>query len=49
MDLIITLRKEVETEEIAENIYNLVKTRMEDYPDVQINAHTSKRLTENPN
>ena len=49
MDLIITLRKEVETEEIAETIYNLVKTRMEDYPDVTITAHTSKRLTENPN
>jgi len=49
MDLIITLRKEVADEEQAEIIYDLVKTRLADYPDVIITGHTSKRLTENPN
>jgi len=44
MELVVTLRKEIETEEQAETLFNLVKTRLEDYPDIKINGHTSKRL-----
>jgi len=48
MDLVITLRKEVPDEQTAEQILTIVKSRLEDYPDVVVAAHTSKRLTDNP-
>ena len=48
MQLVITLRKEVDTEQTAQTLLDLVRERLEDHPDVEINAHTSKRLTEIP-
>ncbi|GAI35777.1 unnamed protein product [marine sediment metagenome] len=44
MYLIITLRKEVPDRETGRVIYELVKERMADRPEVQINGHVSNHF-----
>jgi len=44
MYLIITLRKEVPDRETGKAIYDLVKQRMEDRPDVKIGGHVSNHF-----
>jgi len=44
MYLIITLRKEVPDREAARAIYDVVKTRLEDRPDIQIQGHCSNHF-----
>lgn len=44
MFLTIVLRKEVETAEQGQTIANLVKTRLEDRPEVSITASVSENL-----
>lgn len=44
MHVIITLRKEVPDRDSARTIYDLVKTRMTDRPDVTVTGHTSNHF-----
>ena len=44
MYLIITLRREVPDRDTARQIYDLVKTKMEDRPDVEISGHASNHF-----
>ncbi len=44
MYLIITLRKEVPDRDTARQIYDLVKTRMADRPDVEVQGHASNHF-----
>ncbi len=44
MYLIITLRKEVPDRETGRTIYDLVKERMSDRPDVEIKGHVSNHF-----
>lgn len=44
MYLIITLRREVPDRETARAIYDLVKTRLADRPDVEISGHASNHF-----
>lgn len=44
MFVIITLRKEVEDRETARAIYDLVKARMTDRPDVTVTGHASNHF-----
>lgn len=44
MYLIITLRKEVPDRDTGKAIYDLVKERMADKPDVQVNGHVSNHF-----
>ncbi len=44
MYLIITLRKEVPDREAGRAIYDLVKERLEDRPDVEIRGHVSNHF-----
>lgn len=44
MFVIITLRKEVPDRDTARAIYDLVKTRMEDRPDVIVTGHASNHF-----
>jgi len=44
MYLIVTLRKEVPDRETGKAIYDLVKQRMEDRPDVTITGHVSNHF-----
>jgi len=44
MYLVITLRKEVPDREAAKTIYDLVKQRMQDRPDVTITGHVSNHF-----
>jgi len=44
MYLIITLRKEVPDRDTGKAIYDLVKQRMEDHPDVEVNGHISNHF-----
>ena len=46
MRLIITLRKEVEDRDEGEFIYNLVKDRLNDRPDVEISGHVTNHFIE---
>ena len=41
---IITIRKPVETREEARAIYDMVKTKMEDRPDVTVSGHFSNHF-----
>ena len=41
MYVVITLRKEVPDRETGRAIYDLVKSRLEDRPDVEINGHVT--------
>ena len=42
--LTIVLRKEVDTQEQAQQIYNTVKTKLLDYPDVSISGQTNTKI-----
>lgn len=44
MMLTITLRKSVEDQLEADNLYELVKTRIEDHPEVSLTGHTSNHF-----
>jgi len=44
MYVIITLKKEVPDRDTARAIYDLVKTRLADRPDVEINGHASNHF-----
>ncbi len=44
MDLVITLRKEVEDREEGRQIFELVKERLKDREDIQIRGHVTNRL-----
>jgi len=44
MQLTITIRKEVDETIEAENIFNLVKERLNDRNDVKLSAHVSQTL-----
>jgi len=50
MHIIITLRKKVPDRDTARVIYDLVKDRMADRPDVEVNGHCSNHfdMEENP-
>lgn len=42
--LVITLRKEVADRDAGKTIYDLVKQRLEDRPDVQISGHVTNHF-----
>ncbi len=44
MELIITLRKTVESEEEGKAIYELVKQKLEERPDVKITGHVTNQF-----
>ena len=44
MYIVITLRREVPDRDSARTIYDLVKTKMADRPDVQISGHCSNHF-----
>ena len=44
MHLIVTLRKEVPDREAGRSIFDLVKSRLEDRPDVTITGHVSNHF-----
>ena len=48
MELIITLRKEVADEAEADTLYNIVKAKLADNPDVGVTAHTSQKIPRPP-
>ncbi|MBA7648560.1 hypothetical protein ES703_56348 [subsurface metagenome] len=45
MELIITLRKQVESHEEGQQIFELVKQRLEDRPDITIRGHVTAPFT----
>jgi len=49
MFLIITLRKEVPDRDAARLIYDIVKTRMADRPDIIVTGHCSNHFDLDPN
>jgi len=44
MELIITVRKTVEDQERGQEIFELVKQRLEDRPDVKITGHVTNHF-----
>ncbi len=46
MKLVITLRKEVADRDEGETIYELVKTRLADRPDVEVHGHVTNHFIE---
>lgn len=46
MNLTIVLRKEVESIEIATNLTNIVRTKLEDHPDIAITASVGQNIPE---
>ena len=44
MYVVITLKKEVPDRDTAREVYDLVKVKMEDRPDVQITGHCSNHF-----
>lgn len=44
MQLVITLRKEVEDRDAGKEIYELVKQRLEDRPDVIVTGHVTNHF-----
>ncbi|MBA7607829.1 hypothetical protein ES703_14998 [subsurface metagenome] len=44
MELVITLRKTVESREEGEAIYELVKRKLEERPDITIAGHVTNRF-----
>lgn len=44
MKLVITLRREVADRDEGEAIYELVKTRLQDHPEVKVNAHVTNHF-----
>ncbi len=44
MNVVITLRKEVPDRETGKAIYDLVKARMTDRPDVVVNGHVTNHF-----
>lgn len=44
MKLTITLRKDVQDQEHAQLIYDLVKGRIEDHPEISLTGHTSNHF-----
>jgi len=48
MFLVVTLRKEVPDRETGRAVYDLVKTRLADYPDVKINGSVNNHFDLEP-
>lgn len=48
MILQISLRKEVEDEEVAQQVYELVCSRLADHPDVAVSGHLNQTLELEP-
>lgn len=46
MQLVITLRKEVDDPDEGQNIFNIVKDRLSDHPEVKITAHVTNHFIE---
>ncbi len=46
MQLVITLRKEVPDREAGEAIYELVKQKLEDRPDIEVTGHVTNHFIE---
>lgn len=44
MNLTIVFRKEVESVEIATTLTNIVRTRLEDHPDIEITASVGQTI-----
>lgn len=44
MQLIITLRKEVEDRDAGKAIFELVKTKLEDRPDIKVTGHVTNHF-----
>lgn len=44
MELVITLRKDVEDREQGQALYNLVRQRLEDRPDVTVRGHVTNHF-----
>lgn len=44
MQIIITLRKEVPDQAAARAIYDLVKQKLQDRPDIELNGHCSNHF-----
>lgn len=44
MDLVITLRKEVADREAGKKIFELVKQKLEDRPDIKITGHVTNHF-----
>jgi len=44
MQLVITLRKEVPDRETGKTIYELVKTKLEDRPDIKVSGHITNHF-----
>ncbi len=45
MQLVITLRKDVEDRDEGEAVFELVKTRLADRPDVKVTGHVTNHFT----
>ncbi|MBA7588064.1 hypothetical protein ES708_30112 [subsurface metagenome] len=46
MKLVITLRKDVADREAGEAIYELVKQKLEDRPDIEVHGHVTNHFPE---
>jgi len=46
MNLVITLRKEVADRDEGEAIFNMVKERLSDRPDVEVSGHVTNHFIE---
>lgn len=46
MQLVITLRKEVSTRQEGEDIYELVKSKLQDRPAIEITGHVTNHFLE---
>ncbi len=46
MNLVITLRKDVPDREAGEAIYELVKQKLEDRPDIKVTGHVTNHFPE---
>jgi len=46
MKLVITLSKEVETAEQGQQLFDIVKQRYAEQPDIKVTAHVKTSLTE---
>lgn len=48
MQLVVTLRKDVPDQETGEAIFDLVRQRLADRPDIQITGHVTNHFPEPP-
>lgn len=46
MQLVITIRREVANREQGESIYNVVKERLEEHPDLKVTGHVTNHFNE---